>query len=272
MNEKDRFNFGDNWADFLSNIDEKTISLATESLVQNLQVSSLAGKSVLDIGSGSGLFSLAAHKLGAKVVSIDYDEASVACTRKIKEEFADNNANWEIMQGSVLDDAFMESLGEFDGVYSWGVLHHTGDMDNAIRLTSERVKPNGWMFIAIYNDQGTSSRIWLKIKQLYNRLPKVLRPPFVFLIAAYNETRFALKRMLTLQSPLPPAYDEQHRGMSVWYDWVDWVGGLPFQVATPEQIIQPLRAKGFILDKLITIGHGWGCNEFVFHLDKSKIR
>lgn len=265
MTERGRFEFGKNWSSFLAHVDEKRIQTAIQSLQDSLGITSLENKKVLDIGSGSGLFSLAAHRLGAEVTSIDYDTECVACTQELKRMFGDDESPaWTIHQGSVLDEKLMTSLGEFDVVYSWGVLHHTGNMDKAIELAKQRVAKDGWFFIAIYNDQGNGSRRWLKIKTLYNKLPSFVKPVYVAAIAGWYECQFIIKRALQLKNPLPN-YNNS-RGMTVWYDWVDWVGGLPFEVATPEQIILPLHKDGFFLTHLKTINKGWGCHEFVFQL------
>ena len=114
------------------------------------------------------------------------------------------------------------------------------------------------------------SRRWLAIKTIYHRLPKVLRPVWVFAVAAVYEMKFALSRLVRGKNPLPFADWKQKkldRGMSVWHDWVDWIGGLPFEVAKPEDIIVPLAAQGFRLMNLKTVGNGWGCNEYVFRKD-----
>ncbi len=272
MNQEDRFAFGENWKAFLATLDEDRISQATDSLASMLGMKDLAGKHFLDIGCGSGLFSLAAHRLGARVLSIDYDTDSVDCTQQLRDQFGGDGADWAIQQGSVLDESLIESLGEFDVVYSWGVLHHTGDMDRAIGLAAERTAEDGWFFIAMYNDQGGPSRRWLKIKQIYHRLPRWLRPVWVLLVAGFYECKFALARLSRLQNPLPFAdwrAKKRDRGMSAWHDWVDWIGGLPFEVATPERIIVPLRKKGFVLENLKTVGSGWGCNEYVFRRQSS---
>ncbi|MCG8650135.1 MAG: class I SAM-dependent methyltransferase [Pirellulales bacterium] len=267
MTEEARFAFGENWKAFLTTLDEERISRAIDSLASILSADSLAGQRFLDIGSGSGLFSLAAHRLGAEVVSLDYDSSSVGCTEELKRRFADDSPDWQIHQGSVLDLRWMETLGSFDVVYSWGVLHHTGEMDRAIEIAAGRTRPGGRLALAIYNDQGGASRRWLKIKQAYNALPVWLRPVWVALVAGVYESRFAAVRLLRMQSPLP-FHDwkqkKQDRGMSVWHDWVDWVGGLPFEVAAPEAIILPVQARGFWLENLKTVGPGWGCNEYVF--------
>jgi len=267
MSEENRFAFGKNWQAFLAALSEDRIDQAVKSLRLMLGMESLEGRRFLDLGCGSGLFSLAAHRLGAEVVSIDFDVDSVACTEQLRQRFGNPSRSWVVMQGSVLDDSLMQSLGQADVVYSWGVLHHTGDMDRAIRLSAERAKAGGLFFIAIYNDQGGASRRWLAIKKTYNRLPSLLRPLWVVLVAGCYEIKFALARLAKLQNPLPFRdwrAKKKDRGMSAWHDWVDWIGGLPFEVASPEQIIVPLRQQGFVLENLKTVGNGWGCNEYVF--------
>ena len=263
----ERFAFGENWRSFLASLDEERVRRAEESLRGRLGLADLAGRSFLDVGCGSGLFSLAARRLGARVRSFDYDPQSVACARELRRRFFPEDPAWEIGEGSALDAVFLASLGEFDVVYSWGVLHHTGDLHRAIALVAGRVRPGGLLFVSVYNDQGSGSRRWLRVKRLYNRLPRPARPLLVAWHAAWHEARYAAGRLRAGKNPLPFADWERQRrerGMSVWHDWVDWVGGLPFEVASPEQVILPLRAAGFTLENLATCGGGWGCNEFVF--------
>ncbi|MEM9644557.1 MAG: class I SAM-dependent methyltransferase [Planctomycetota bacterium] len=269
---RDRFGFGENWRSFLEQLDEERIDQAVDSMIGLLdlesapQVFSLAGKRMLDLGSGSGLFSLAAHRLGAEVLSIDYDAQSVACTEHLQQSHA-NESKWEVRQGSALDDAMLSSLEPFDLVYSWGVLHHTGDMWKAIDNASGCVAPGGRLVLSIYNDQGAASRRWLAIKKLYNRLPPFCRPLWVAGVAGFYESIFALARLKNGRNPLPFAdwrAKKKDRGMSAWHDWVDWVGGLPFEVATPERVIAFLESRGFAIERTQLVGKGWGCNEFVF--------
>ena len=261
-----RFAFGRNWQSFADSIGPQRIDQAVESLKSMLGVESLDGRRFLDIGCGSGLFSLAAHRLGAEVVSVDFDLDSVACTQEIRNRYASEDA-WEVRQGSVLDKPLMQSLGQADVVYSWGVLHHTGNLDQAIKIAAKATKPGGLFCIAIYNDQGPASRRWLAIKRIYNRLPKLLQPIWVVWIAGIYEAKFALARLLKFENPLPFndwRAKKKDRGMSAWHDWVDWIGGLPFEVATPEKVEAMLVDRGFQLERTKRIGKGWGCNEFVF--------
>lgn len=261
------FAFGKNWQRFLSRLDEQRIREAERSLREMLEVADLSGKRFLDIGSGSGLFSLAARRLGADVHSLDYDSDSVTCTAELKARYFPGDSAWHVEQASVLDASHLRSLGLFDIVYSWGVLHHTGAMWTALENAASCVREGGHFFLAIYNDQGPASRRWLRVKSLYNRSPRMVRLALVLAVGLYFETRSAVRRATELQNPLPfRSWREriQQRGMSPWYDLVDWVGGYPFEVARPEQVLHFLRRRGFTLCKLKTCGGGLGCNEYVF--------
>lgn len=267
-----RFEFGENWKEFLQGIDDAKIAKAIESLQRGLNCTSLQDKTFLDIGCGSGLFSLAAKRLGANVLSLDFDPHSVACAQQLKRTYYPNDQQWRIEEGSVLDRAFMDTLGMFDVVYSWGVLHHTGNMNEAIALAAHRVRKGGLFFIAVYNDQGGASKRWLSAKKIYNKLPAYLQPTLVAAIALVFEAKWALIRLARGRNPFPSrdSRADGGRGMDIWRDWVDWVGGLPFEVAKPEQIILPLRQRSFVLEHLTTCGGGKGCNEFVFRKFEDK--
>jgi SAM-dependent methyltransferase len=266
----ERFEFGANWSRFLELLDEGRISRAEGSLKDMLEVESLAGKSFLDIGSGSGLFSLAARRLGARVHSFDYDPRSVACTRELRRRFFPEDPSWAVDEASALDENYVRGLGTFDVVYSWGVLHHTGQMWKALENARLPVAGGGKLFVAIYNDTGSQSARWKWIKRKYNELPRPLRLPFTLAVIAPDEAK-AVARSILKGRPGDyikswTRYDE-NRGMSKWRDIVDWVGGHPYEVARPEEIFDFYRARGFRLTRLKAGGVGLGCNEFVFVKD-----
>lgn len=265
VNEGERFEFGANWAQFLKVLNEDRMRLAEQSLVKMLGASDLAGKRFLDVGSGSGLFSLVARRLGATVRSFDYDPKSVACTAELKRRYYQEDPDWIVEQGSVLDRDYLHALGEWDIVYSWGVLHHTGAMWQALENVSTLVRPGGTLFIAIYNHQRVMTPVWTWVKRAYNRLPPGLR----WIVLGPALVRLWAPRTIYDMLRGKPFYTWRHyaersaRGMSAWRDLVDWVGGYPFEVAKPEQIFHFYRDRGFVLRNMVTCGGGLGCNEFV---------
>lgn len=263
-----RFQFGKNWSRFLTTLNDNKIKIARQSLMAMLGIKNLAGRSFLDIGSGSGLFSLAAYELGANVRSFDYDPNSTACTAYLHRRYCTEPNRWHVGEGSVLDKMFLSSLGKFDIVYSWGVLHHTGKMWEALDNAAVMVADGGFLFIALYNDEGPRSRIWLWIKKIFNKLPIWLRIPYGVLVATVWELRALLAAVVRLR-PLDylrswTRYQETSlRGMSKWHDIVDWIGGYPFEVASPGAVVEFLLQRGFVVTRLRTT-RGLGCNEFVF--------
>jgi 2-polyprenyl-6-hydroxyphenyl methylase/3-demethylubiquinone-9 3-methyltransferase len=167
----------------------------------------------------------------------------------------------------VLDAPYLQSLGTFDIVYSWGVLHHTGDIWRALGNTTALVGAGGQLFIAIYNDQGSASRRWLTIKRMYNQAGLPLRLALILGVQLYWECRGLVGRILRFENPLPFntwREKKRDRGMSAWHDLVDWVGGYPFEVAKPEEVFAFCRTRGFTLQRLKTAGGGLGNNQFVF--------
>jgi 2-polyprenyl-6-hydroxyphenyl methylase/3-demethylubiquinone-9 3-methyltransferase len=203
-------------------------------------------------------------RLGAsRVFSFDRDAVSVECARELKRRYYPDDHRWEITRGDVLDRAFLHSLGQWDIVYSWGVLHHADDMWSAMAAVQELVGSTGRLLVAIYNDQGARSRAWKRVKAFHNsgRLPRaVVRGMFL----PYFSSHALLVDLARGRNPLR-RYREyrEARGMSQFHDWLDWLGGYPFDVARPEEVFQFYRARGFTLEGMRTAVGGSGCNEIL---------
>jgi len=262
--DKITFSFGENWHDFVhSHLNEERIREAVSSLSEFFGMQRLDGLSFIDIGCGSGLFSLAAYRLGAsKIVSFDLDPFSVKCCEYLKEKEG-NPANWTVAAGSILDESFLKEIEKADIVYSWGVLHHTGNMWKTIRNAAGFVKPSGLFFIAIYNrvEGPFGSKTWLRLKRIYNKSPKIIKGileySFISLIV--------LKMLMTLKNPISEIKNyKKKRGMSFWTDIKDSLGGYPYEFASPEEVFRFCRQElGFILENMKTVNN-LSLNEFLF--------
>ncbi len=264
-NDELRFGFGDNWMAFVPSIDEDRIIEAEKSLQALLTVSRLDGKSFLDIGSGSGLFSLAARRLGARVHSFDFDLASVASTEKLRDRYFPEDANWIVEQGSVLDPGYLTKLGHFDIVYSWGVLHHTGAMFDALDAAAARTAPGGLFAFALYR-KTKLCWAWTLEKRWYTAASTKAQ-------ATARGVYTAVLRLAFLVNGRDfNAHIENYqrqRGMSFPHDVHDWMGGYPYESITPAGVGEYMRRLKFAQVNSITkptpFGFfGSGCDEYAY--------
>ncbi len=252
----ERFAFGENWRNFSERLTNEDYLNAKKS-VREL-VGDLSGKTVLDIGCGSGLFSIAASALGAKkVVGFDYDPQCVSTAKDMLEHIRPWDSkikadSIEFSANSILNDNL--PFEPADLVYSWGVLHHTGDMYKAFEASARLVAKNGTLAIAIYNKHFTSP-LWTMIKYAYVKSPKVVKKLMVW---AGLIGKFPLL-LLSRRNPF-----RRGRGMSYYNDTVDWIGGYPYEYASPDEITRFFEQRGFKLKKLIKAQGFTGCNQFVF--------
>ncbi len=250
------FDFGSNWQTFSAHrLDAQRLALAVRSLQSLLQRNTLRGVSFLDVGCGSGLFTIAAHQLGAaRVVGIDINPHCITVSEQNRDRFAPKTPI-TFFQASALIPESLKPLGRFDIVYAWGSLHHTGAMWDAIRTVAKQVSPSGTLVLSIYNKHITSPA-WKWVKWLYNQLPnlgqRLLTFPFAGII-------YVAKFLVTRRNPL-----QKERGMDFWHDVIDWIGGYPYEYATPQEIQSFVIAQGFMLRRYVRALVPTGCNEFIF--------
>lgn len=265
--EEMRYTFGKNWAEFIDkNFSEERVRIAQEHLLNFLKLKDLRGKTFLDIGCGSGIHSFAACNAGAeRIFSFDYDPNSVKTTEFLRGK-AGKNTNWEIVQGSVLDKQFMDNLAKADIVYSWGVLHHTGSMWEAIENAAVKIKPDGVFYIALYTTdvyKNPTPEYWLSIKQKYNRVGN-LGKKLMELGYAWNfDIKPSMKAPKYLIATLKRITNYQaSRGMSYWTDVKDWLGGWPMEFAGIQET-KNLCEKKLGLE-LLNINAGEANTEYLF--------
>lgn len=255
----EHFDFGKNWAGYSELIDQDRIELATRSVHEFLP--DIRGKTFLDIGSGSGLFSLAALRLGAaRVHAIDLDEDSVATTKRVLSTFGDDS-RWSVERRSVFELS-ADELGLFDIVYTWGVLHHTGDMWRAMERASEMVAPGGVLAFALY-ERTPLCGAWRFEKRAYMRAPARIQK---IVMGAYIAVRKAARFM----SGKGGKSQILERGMNLAFDAHDWLGGYPYESTDPDEVFEFMTKRKFVpvlqtQAKIQLAGLlGTGCSEYKY--------
>lgn len=256
-----RYDFGRNWAEFAAKIDEEHLEEAKRNLTR--LVGDVQGCSFLDIGSGSGLHSAAALALGAsKVRAIDYDPDSVATTRAILERFAPG-LDWKVGRADALDTETLPKEA-FDIVYSWGVLHHTGDMWKGIRNAAALVEPGGRLCLALYVKTPLCGA-WKVEKRIYSS-QRWMRP---FIRISYVGA-YVIAKQIRVGNAIKYISDyKKSRGMHFMTDVDDWLGGYPYESIVPNELYGRMEALGFQLDAEFNTKagkgvFGTGCGEWRF--------
>ncbi len=255
--EEVTFSFGRNWTDFLRTVGDDEVEKAKTDICEWLGDGSVSGKNVIDIGSGSGIHSLAFVHLNARRVhSVDFDQFSVRATKETWNT-AGQPKHWTVEHGSVLDKEYLDSLGQFDIVYSWGVLHHTGEMWKAVKNCFGLVKPGGLAWITLYQ-KGPRYPSDLALKRKYNAASVFGKRVMVY----GRILRIMLSWARHLKNPF--RWNEKSaRGMNRYHDLIDWLGGLPYEVATEDEVVRAAAESGLVLERIRVVKEG-GCSIYVF--------
>lgn len=262
--QQSHFAFGENWASYAKLVTEAEIEEAVKGL-QRLVGGRLDGKRFIDIGCGSGLHSLAALRLGAaEVLAVDVDPNSVSTTEGLLASQAPGKS-WRAVEESVFG-LKPEVLGGFDVVYSWGVLHHTGDLIRAMRSAAGLVRPGGMFIFALYR-RTKLCWFWKREKRWYSQAGRVgqaaARAAFILLL------RMKLARHNRSFREHVAKY-KGNRGMDFYHDIHDWLGGWPYESISPAEVHALMRAlemeqiREFAVPYMPRGTFGSGCDEYVY--------
>jgi SAM-dependent methyltransferase len=238
----DRFAFGKNWQSFAAIADEESISEAQRGLVKLFPNGELRGARILDVGCGSGLSMAAALRLGASHVhGVDIDPNSISAAHELLSRF-DVGKGWSVETASLFD---LPSQS-YDVVHSWGVLHHTGAMWRALDRVTTFVRPDGLLAVAIYR-KSPACGFWQKEKRFYSSAP----PPIRLLIRSLYKTAYLSAIAASGRNPFGYVfnYHNRTRGMSFHHDIHDWLGGYPYESASPEEMVGFITNHGFSLER-----------------------
>jgi 2-polyprenyl-6-hydroxyphenyl methylase/3-demethylubiquinone-9 3-methyltransferase len=219
------FSFGFNWESYVDMIMNEDIIERHKKDLDSIYKSfnlDIRGLDVIDIGSGSGLSSVCFERLGAKsITSLDIDKHSYNATLLTKNKFGNGSSKWDVINKSVLDGI----ENKYDLVYSWGVLHHTGNMFQAINIASNAVRDGGYFHVALYID-GPTYLTHLKTKQKFASLDRDEKIDYLlnYLGGSGNDW-----------------FIPDNRGMMKFHDALDWLGGLPYEVCNPNDLFNMLN-------------------------------
>jgi 2-polyprenyl-6-hydroxyphenyl methylase/3-demethylubiquinone-9 3-methyltransferase len=264
------FRFGKNWKTFNLKSDLSHIEHSQKSLDALIGKDVICNKTVLDIGCGSGIHALSFLRAGAKYIKcIDLDPDAVETTVSRLEEY--NPDKWNAQIANILD-VKSNSHEFFDIVFSWGVLHHSGNLMMAIKNSADFCKDGSLLILAIYRRTSLCT-FWKIEKKIYNIVPSVFRRIIdltfacVFLFAKWT------------QGNSPRAFVKNYRmqrGMDFMTDIRDWLGGYPYESASPATIHNFLTVRGFNLIKSNIRDQqfgflGSGCNEYIYELQKESL-
>jgi 2-polyprenyl-3-methyl-5-hydroxy-6-metoxy-1,4-benzoquinol methylase len=263
---RSQFDFGENWKSFsVSALTAERVELARADFRGLMESVPLPGRTFLDIGFGQGLALCLAREMGARCYACDINSKCVEALQVTARFFPEVDPfSIPLIVGSILDDSILEKLrqiqpvreaGGFDIVHSWGVLHHTGAMNDAIRRAASLVRQRGHLIVAIYNTHWTSP-IWYFIKRAFVAMPALVQQIF---IALFVPLIFIAKAAVTRRNPL-----KKERGMDFYHDVIDWIGGYPYEYATIGEIKTLFESLGFQLERTIPAAVPTGCNQFVF--------
>ena len=145
---------------------EESFTLLKSRLPDTVINSNIKGKRVLDMGCGSGRYSIALAAVGAKkVMAIDSQNKSYALA---KEYCRANDIPVEFQQGNILCSPFKDD--EFDFVFC-NRLHHTGSINQGLDELYRILNKSGRAFLYIYGSGGIFWTSRVALRRIFKKIP-----------------------------------------------------------------------------------------------------
>jgi ubiquinone/menaquinone biosynthesis C-methylase UbiE len=152
---------------------------------------SLRGKDVLDVGIGSGIATQMFAEAGANVTGVDLTEWAVETTRRRLAAF---DLEADVQQADAEQLPFADA--KFDLVFSWGVIHHSSDMDRALAELVRVTRPGGKVVLMVYHRR---SLFFVVYRGFQKFLPLARRLGLHFEGARAGETDGLIARHFTVK-------------------------------------------------------------------------
>jgi SAM-dependent methyltransferase len=208
----------------------------------------LDGKRTLEVGCGSGFAVQLFAEAGADATAVDLTPWAVETTRRRLAAFG---LEADVREGDGEHLPFEDA--SFDVVFSWGVIHHSSDMAQALSELVRVLKPGGTLVLMVYNRHSLFYGVY---KAFQRFLPVARRLGLHFEGAREGETGGLVVRHFTLRE-----LERVLRSAGLTDVWLQPYGQdsellpLPRRIRVPITDRLPQRFKDAVLDRL---GHQIG--------------
>jgi 2-polyprenyl-6-hydroxyphenyl methylase/3-demethylubiquinone-9 3-methyltransferase len=194
------------------------------------------GKSVLDAGCGSGVFSVIFAEKGAVVTGVDASEKAIEAGKELKRERGEENV--EFMRADMLDLPFRDS--SFDVVWAWGSVHHTERPMHALDELLRVLNTNGVMLLALYRKSRLTPLHGI-LTRIFSRAPLAVQPFLAKLMALMLYPFVALFRKR----------EKVRKGETLEHLVLDWFFVPARRHFDPDEIRSYVEARGLEVERVV---------------------
>jgi len=156
------------WKNFnKETLTEESLKLIKNRIPESIIHNEIKNARVLDMGCGSGRYSIALSLLGAKeVVGVDYQAKAFLASQEYCNK---KSLNVKFQEANVLNLPFEDA--SFDFVFCNGVLHHTSSIEQGIGELFRVLKKPGKAFLYLYGSGGIFWTTRKVMRKIFKRIP-----------------------------------------------------------------------------------------------------